>query len=580
MRILAIILTIAIIVLAAGQTPRPVGPSSTLGITRQATSGGGLLYVSPPNITGQRINTQFNVSIQVTGMDYFTGWDVSIETNTSAINPIKISITGNLFDANYSQHENLVSNCINGNGTTCSLPPIGLDGPGVVHSAADLLGRPAIPTPIVGSLFTITYNVTSNPSYSPIRIIGSTLTDNSSPTGVPNTPQDGVYGSPSSPDFTLSVSTKSLAIPQGTSSTLTVAVHSLLKFNGTIDLSTIGKLNGTFAQQSLNLTASNGTKSTTLTLFAPYSTSATLYPVMIVADYATTIRHTASLQVNVQPTVSFLMGFDHGQMPIHGGLSANVTILVTSQFNFSGEVDLTVNTAETNVTYTLESSVLQLTPHGTNSTIITLTPPLSTSRSIYYIFVTASHRFPTFWQNITEPIKIVPPAPSLAITTNPVELSVRAGQAANVTVTVWSVDFFYGYAYVSAVMSGGRASFDHYSYFFPLQDPTNPVYAPAANYTLTIKIGARTIPGNYVILLAAYSITNGNQTATSTQASILLTVFNPTLFHTSSAPIKILGLAPSTYYMLVGIVAIPFAFLVGMAVRKWKDDQDDEYLKD
>ncbi len=584
MKILAVVLTIVVILLAVGQIPQSASRPSTPAQISQAGTGGGLVYVNPPNVTSQRVNTQFNVTVQVSGMDYFTGWDISVETSSSDINPIKVSIAGNLFLWNYSQSENQLANCVNGSGLSCSLPPNGLDGPGVARSAADLIGQPTvqIQPPIDGTLFVITYNVTSNPGYSRIHIASNTFVNNTIHGSgvVPSTPQDGVYGTPGSPDFTLSLSSTSINIAQGTSASISVSLHSLLKFNGTIALSTTGKINGTYDQPYLNLTSITGTNSTRLTIAGPYALSPTLYLVTIVADYSTTIRHKATLQVSLQPSVSFLMGFDHAQIPIHGGLSSNVTIMLTSQFNFAGAIHLSVNLGKTNVTYILGSSDLLLAPNGANSTFITITPPSSASKVIYYVFVTGSHRFPTFWQNVTEPIKIVPPPPSLAITTDPIQLSIQAGQGANATVTVLSVDYFYGYAYVSAVMQGGKASFDHYSYFFPLPDPTHPLYIPSTNFTLMLKIGPRTIPGNYVILLTAYSITNGNQTATSTQASILLTIINPNLFHTSSAPITVLGLAPSMYYAFLGVVVVPFALLAGLAVRKWRDDKDETYLRE
>ena len=559
--------------------PQPIDSPSLHAVRQAGTGASGFLYVNPPNVTSQRINSQFNVSIKVSGMDYFTGWDVSVETNTSSINPIKISIAGNLFEANYSNPPREVSNCVNGNGQSCILPPTGFDGPGIAHSAADLFGHPAIPAPIDGTLFVITYNITSNPSYSPIRIVSDTLTNNTLKP-VPNTPQDGVYGTPGSPDFTLSLSTRAITIAQGTSASLTVSLRSLLKFNGTVALSTLGKLNGTFAQPFLNLTATKGTNSTRLTLSAPTSLAATSYLVTMVADYSTTIRHLASVLVTVQLSAFFLLGLSPAQLAIHGGTSGNTTILLTSQFNFSGKVDLTVRTGTTSVTYRLASSSLILTPYQSNSTLLELTVPFLAEPFTYFINVTASHRFSSTWQNVTQSLKIVPPKPSLAIDVIPSFVYIRAGQSVNVSITVWSVDYFVGNAYVSAVMSGGRASFDHYISWIALPNSTYSSNTPSANYTLTIKVGARTIAGNYVVLLTAYSIANGPQAATSTQGIILITIANPTLFHTSSTPITLLGLDPTIYFLAIGIVAVPFAVLGILALRKWLDDQDYTYLTD
>jgi hypothetical protein len=395
MRSLVITLTLAVMALGS-QTCQPLIHINTTPLTMQVPAGtGGLLYVNPLNVTGQPVN-QFNVSIQVAGMQFFTGWDISVETNASTIDPIKLTTAGNLFEANYSLSPSLETSCIDNKGTGCASPR--QDDQGIAHSVFQVPGTSNIHTPIFGRLFVITYNVTNNSGYSKIRIVNDTLVANSTSRPVPHSEQDGIYSGLKPPDFAVSLSTRSLTLVQGSQASLTVTLVSASRFNGTVHLAfnnydtggnSSSNLTGIFEHPSLELTATAGANSTVLTLTAPENSSTELHNAIVLASYKT-ITHYASLQVNVQPAPYFVLDLSPAQLEIRVGTSGTTTILLTSQFNFTGEVELVTAPAETGMAYSLETPTLTLRPYQSNSTILTVSIDAKASIGNYTVLITAN----------------------------------------------------------------------------------------------------------------------------------------------------------------------------------------------
>jgi hypothetical protein len=109
----------------------------------------GVLAINPSQQGPFSVNTLVTYQVNVTGMDSFDSWDVSVKTDPYVLKPVSISITGDIFGS-----PSEVANCVNGVGTGCS----GYDRPGVAHSAGtSASGYPASGN---GFLFTITYTVT------------------------------------------------------------------------------------------------------------------------------------------------------------------------------------------------------------------------------------------------------------------------------------------------------------------------------------------------------------------------------------------------------------------------------------
>ncbi len=135
-------------------------------------------------------------------MDPFTGWDISVNsTDPGAINATSISLTPNLFSANFSSFTfTELINCVNGGagipigqpgniGCTLADSPAGQD---IVHSSGFGLGSPPMTTPASGVLFTITYTSFGGPS-STIGIFNDVII-NGGPNPVEHATNNGIYG--------------------------------------------------------------------------------------------------------------------------------------------------------------------------------------------------------------------------------------------------------------------------------------------------------------------------------------------------------------------------------------------------
>src|SRR4029077_11792598 len=171
------------------------------------------------------------------------------------------------------------SNCLNGiPGTGCRA----IDGPGVAHSGAALLSPPkTLTAPILGTLFTITYNVTRASGFSRIDFILSASTfENGTPTPVPYTTLPGIYGTQPA-DFSISANPASVSVLQGSNATTAIFVDSVAGFRGVVNLTASNEFAVVFARPILNV-AANGSNSTQLTLIVPRSTLATDYPTVTI----------------------------------------------------------------------------------------------------------------------------------------------------------------------------------------------------------------------------------------------------------------------------------------------------------
>src|SRR5207245_11740351 len=68
----------------------------------------GILYVGPPQQGPFTVGTTITYQVNVTSMDPFNGWDIYVNTNSSVLNPLSISVAGNLLGS-----VNEFANCIN-----------------------------------------------------------------------------------------------------------------------------------------------------------------------------------------------------------------------------------------------------------------------------------------------------------------------------------------------------------------------------------------------------------------------------------------------------------------------------------
>ena len=154
----------------------------------------GSLNIDPPLIPAQAVGTIAMYQVKVFGMDSFNGWDIQVQVNDSIIDPISVSVSGNVLGTPLQEFINCVDGGVGGGtagNTGCSVK----DGLGIAHSAAIFPGSSG--DGANGLLFTIKYKVlvTGPKVYSPIALINDILT-NGSGNGVDHVRVHGAYGNP------------------------------------------------------------------------------------------------------------------------------------------------------------------------------------------------------------------------------------------------------------------------------------------------------------------------------------------------------------------------------------------------
>lgn len=538
-----------------------------------ATSLTGLVYINPPSISpALPIGTLFNITVQVSGMDYFTGWDVYVQTNPSVINPTKITLAGDLFETNYTGATPFeTSNCLNGvPGTGCRA----IDGPGVAHSGAALLSPPkTLTAPIVGTLFTITYNVTRASGFSRIDFILSASTfENGTSTPVPYTVLPGIYGTQPT-DFSISANPASVNVLQGSNATTTITVDSVAGFKGAVNLTASNEFAMVFARPLLTVSA-NGSNSTQVIIVVPRSTLATDYPTVTITASNRTVSHSIFVDVNVKTYSDFLLSITPASLHIHAGSFANTTLILSSQNGFSGNVSLVVQ-VPANVTYVLGSSTVALLPGATIHTCLNISTPVVSLPFVYMINVTGSATLIAsggviFQLSHVQQLVVKPPSPSFAVTVVPGTIVVRAGLTSSVVINVRSVDYFWQYVYLSATMSGGAASFDSNSYYVPLPNSRFANVTQSVNFTLSVYVPIDQVPGHYIVLLTVYQ----SPLTQTIGIPVVITSLSP--FHSASNP-TILGLSPVIYFGILGALVIPFIALSVYTYRRGREEEDEDW---
>lgn len=541
-----------------------------------ATGLTGEVYINPPTINPTLpLGTIFNMTVQVSGMDYFTGWDVYVLTNPSVINPIKITFSGDLFEANYTAIPLETSNCVDGvPGIGCR----GVDGPGVAHSAAAILSPPkSLVAPINGTLFTITYNVTSAATFSRIDVISSSSRfENGFLTSVPYTASPGIYGT-QPPDFIISANPTRVNVLQGSNATTTISVGSLAGFKGAVNLTASKQFRAVFARSTLNITA-NGSNSTQLILIVPLNTLATDYPTVTITASNRTNSHSISVDVNVKTYSNFLLSISPTSLRIHAGDTANTTIILSSQNGFSGNVNLTLQ-VPANVSVAIGSSNVAVSANGISKTGLNVTVPVLSLPFLYTINVTAMASTisggATFQLSQTQRLIITPPPPSFNITITPPRLVMRAGLTSSVVINVASVDYAWQYLYLSATMSGGEANLDNNTYYMPLPNTQYASTNESKNFTLTVQVPADQVSGPFGVILTVYQ-NSPKQSQNAPTQTIVIPVYVISLAHDLPTS-KILGLSPLIYFGILGVLVIPFIGLSLYTYRKAREDQDEDW---
>jgi hypothetical protein len=144
----------------------------------------GTLFIAPSSQPAQAVGSTITYKVNVTGMDPFDSWDISVRSVPAVLNPVSISVANNILGSVIQ-----VANCVNGVGTGCAIT----DGAGVAHSSG--AASSGIGVGGAGLVFTITYQVMGS-GFSFLKIPAGLDTIASGGAVVTHSNIGGVYGTP------------------------------------------------------------------------------------------------------------------------------------------------------------------------------------------------------------------------------------------------------------------------------------------------------------------------------------------------------------------------------------------------
>jgi hypothetical protein len=142
----------------------------------------GTLFIAPSSQPAQAVGSMITYKVNVTGIDPFDSWDVSVKSDPAVLSPVSISAANSILGSVFQ-----VANCINGVGTGCAIT----DGAGVAHSSA--VASSGVGVGGAGLVFTITYKVAGS-GFSFLKIPTGLDTIASSGVTVSHSNIGGVYG--------------------------------------------------------------------------------------------------------------------------------------------------------------------------------------------------------------------------------------------------------------------------------------------------------------------------------------------------------------------------------------------------
>ena len=302
------------------------------------------------------------------------------------------------------------------------------------------------------------------------------------------------------PDFNIVASQTFLAVEAGgNSASTTLTIPSLDGLQGTVALKATVEpcFNGvcpsvSFSPPNPGLSP-GGWALSNLTVSAPLGTSPGYYQITVNATSGS-VSHILYLNVNVTPSTIQVPNFSIFASPsfltIAQGGSLSSTITLTSVNGFTGTLTL-ASSAPSGITASLISQTLELKSGGINSTMLSVSVPLTTPTGFYSVVVTGANG--TISHSVGISIQVV--GPDFSISAQPSIVTVPEGKSGVSTITLTSLAGFAGTAYLS-VSSSLAASFSKNSVIL------SPGGTASSNLTIS---GFTNYPGLYYVTVTAFS---------------------------------------------------------------------------
>src|SRR2546425_475605 len=289
------------------------------------------------------------------------------------------------------------------------------------------------------------------------------------------------------PDFSIFAIPSRLTIAEGASALSTITLTGLDGFSSPILLATFSPygLQSSVGPADVTLSSTVNLVTAGLNVTVP----ATLVPGSFYYITVTATNGILYHSVNVPVVVTgpdFTISADPTFLTIEQAKNATSTISLSSLDGFQGIVELSTNSFG-GLSMSLSSTVT-LSPGGTGTTTLTVSTTKSTPLGGYTFFVTGTSGILTHYTDVFVTVA----GPDFRISANPNSFILMAGQKANSTISLNSIDNFAGIVKLSISANGVIASLNPVG--VTLTSPTT-----SATSNLTITVPAALTPGIYGI---------------------------------------------------------------------------------
>jgi subtilase family serine protease len=275
------------------------------------------------------------------------------------------------------------------------------------------------------------------------------------------------------PNFTLSGSSPSLRMTQGTSGSVTITVAAQNGFGSPVSLSVSGVPSG--VTPSFNPPSTTDTSSLTLTAAA---TATIGTATLTITGTSGSLTHQTTVSLTVNPQGGFSLSASPLNLTFPQGSQGASTITVNPVNFFNGTVRMSVSGAPSGLTASLNPS------STTGTSTLTLTASSILATGTYNVTVTGTCG--DLSGAITVPVTISA-GPNFTLSASPTSLSITRGTKGTVTIKVSPVNGFTGSVKLlpSGLPSRITASFS-----------PNPTTSAS---TLTLTVGSRALTGTFTI---------------------------------------------------------------------------------
>lgn len=302
------------------------------------------------------------------------------------------------------------------------------------------------------------------------------------------------------PSYTLSATTSSLSVTQGSTATDSITVTPANGFNSGVTLAASGLPTGVTASFSPNPTTSG---SSVLTLTASGSATTGGPVTVTITGTSGTLSETTTVAVTVNAAPTFSLAAQSPSLSVTQGASNTDTITITPANGFSGNVSLSASGLPAGVTASFSPN-----PATTSSSVLTLTASASaTAGGPVTVTVTGTSGSLTESTTVALTVQALPPSFTIAASESTLSIAQGASDSTE-TITITPANGFTGGVNLTAsgLPSGVTASFS-----------PNPTATSSSTLTLTASSSA-TLGGPVTITIT------GSSSTLSATATLALTV--------------------------------------------------------